>query len=152
MTKKFVIDIPMKPEHKQRPRFDGRSGNVYTPTATSVAEKTIALIVKNNLMTRGLQSPLFVGPVRFSVVFTFQRPPSVKTRVMHVVRPDAENCGKLVADSLNGVLWVDDSQIVELNYQKEYGSQFNIRIEAEELMTSEENGQKKSTLRKRLKE
>ena len=38
-------------------------------------------------------------------------------------KPDADNLGKGVLDALNGVLWRDDAQVVELTVSKRYAKQ-----------------------------
>lgn len=48
-------------------------------------------------------------------------------------RPDADNIGKLVADSLNGITFVDDAQIVELRVVKQYGVSAETRVLIETL-------------------
>jgi Holliday junction resolvase RusA-like endonuclease len=36
-------------------------------------------------------------------------------------RPDADNIGKQIGDALNGVVWRDDAQIVDIRVRKLYG-------------------------------
>jgi Holliday junction resolvase RusA-like endonuclease len=56
-----------------------------------------------------------------SLVFLFPRPKSLPRRVRHhTTRPDADNCAKAVKDALRGVVYRDDSQIVELFVSKGY--------------------------------
>lgn len=51
----------------------------------------------------------------------------------HMVRPDIDNLFKGVTDSLNGVVWEDDSLICEVGRQvKVYGEEPRIEIEIEE--------------------
>ena len=37
------------------------------------------------------------------------------------VKPDADNLAKSVCDSLNGVAWADDKQVIKLHVIKAYG-------------------------------
>ena len=37
-------------------------------------------------------------------------------------KPDCDNLAKAVLDALNGVLWQDDSQVVELSVSKWYAA------------------------------
>lgn len=62
-------------------------------------------------------------PVEASFVFYFQRPPSVpKKRTEHVVKPDLSKLVRAAEDSLTGIVFHDDSQIVSYgNTRKEYG-------------------------------
>jgi Holliday junction resolvase RusA-like endonuclease len=47
------------------------------------------------------------------------------------VKPDYDNVAKLVGDSLNGILWMDDSQIVQATLEKRYGLVPGMRLEVE---------------------
>ena len=70
--------------------------------------------------------------IRFGVVFCFSRPKShyrsgkfsnfLKNNApeSHTKTPDVDNLVKFVADSLNGVFYIDDSQIIELKAEKKY--------------------------------
>lgn len=42
-------------------------------------------------------------------------------RVRPTGKPDWDNLGKGISDALNGVCWVDDSQVVEASVRKFYG-------------------------------
>jgi Holliday junction resolvase RusA-like endonuclease len=47
-------------------------------------------------------------------------------------RPDWDNFGK-VTDALNGIVWVDDAQVVEAMVIKRYAERPCLRIEVEEI-------------------
>lgn len=59
------------------------------------------------------------GPL--AVAIRFQLPAPKKRRALPTTRPDIENLVKGLLDSWNGVLWADDSQIVDLWLTKGYG-------------------------------
>jgi Holliday junction resolvase RusA-like endonuclease len=44
-------------------------------------------------------------------------------------KPDADNVAKVVADACNGVVWVDDAQVVELSVSKRYSSTPGVMVE-----------------------
>ena len=46
-------------------------------------------------------------------------------------KPDYDNIGKVV-DALNGIVWVDDSQIVDARIRKLYDERARLVIEVEE--------------------
>lgn len=95
--------IPGRPVAKGRPRYDSTTRRTYTPAATEEAEATLAGYVVIGMQRAGLRVP-FDEPL--GVRLTFVMP----TRQ----RVDLDNLGKLVLDSLNDVLWADDSLIEHL--------------------------------------
>jgi Holliday junction resolvase RusA-like endonuclease len=51
-------------------------------------------------------------------------------------------------DAFNGVLWLDDSQIVSIAAYKEYSDgEPCMRFTISEIMSAEENGHKKTTIK-----
>lgn len=69
------------------------------------------------------------GPIILSLHFTIRRP----QRPRHerpVTRPDLSKLTRAVEDALTGVLWHDDSQIVALIANKNYGDMPGVRIHA----------------------
>lgn len=53
----------------------------------------------------------------------------------HTIRPDIDNLFKGVTDSLNGIIWKDDSLICEVGRQRKiYGEVPRIEIEIEEIL------------------
>jgi Holliday junction resolvase RusA-like endonuclease len=114
--------VPGKPTPKARARTL-KTGHSYNPKPTQLAEAKVLecyLAYYNG-------APPFAGPVAVEVHATFSVPESWSKKrkadaVYHVSRPDADNLGKLVTDALNGVAYVDDSQIVHLCVSKRYGA------------------------------
>ena len=49
------------------------------------------------------------------------------------VKPDIDNYTKGILDSLNGICWIDDSQIVSLIANKYYSDEPRVEIEIKEL-------------------
>ncbi len=120
----FVLNIPMEPVAKGRPRMT-KTGHAYTPQKTRSAEAELKWWAAKEAGARRL--PLFDGPVGLSVAFIFPRPKTVK-RKWHTVKPDVDNPCKLLMDSLNGIVWRDDSQVCELTARKSYGDTGMIRL------------------------
>jgi Holliday junction resolvase RusA-like endonuclease len=97
----------------------------YDPSAT--AKEDFLLKVQQHAPA----SPL-TCPVRLECHFTFSRPKShyrtgkhagdlrVYAPVMHTTKPDLDNLGKFVLDSLTGVFWKDDSVVCSLTASKVY--------------------------------
>jgi len=62
---------------------------------------------------------MFCGPVIVTTEFRVVRPKSVK-RAMPTIKPDLDHYIRSVGDALTGVIWDDDSQIVEIRARKVY--------------------------------
>lgn len=114
MTISFTIEG--KPRGKGRPRVGKFGGRPYTPPATRAAEKEVATLAR---IARG-SAPLMTGTVELAIVAVFEPPkswkPAVRSRALageldFTGKPDRDNIEKLIADALNGVLWLDDSQV-----------------------------------------
>lgn len=106
-----TIFVPHKPVPKGRPRL-GRRGRVFTPQTTLDAEAQIA----------GLwDGPKFETLVKMDVVFT---PTGTEVTVSQYdgepskLRGDIDNYLKLLMDGLNGVAWIDDKQVSQVNVEK----------------------------------
>lgn len=71
-------------------------------------------------------------PVRLELTFCLHKPKSAhKSRVYPVVTPDADKMARSTCDSLTGILYADDAQIVELIVKKVYAIDECVRIRAE---------------------
>lgn len=109
-----IIDLHLdgEPVPKARPRL-GRNGNVYTPAATAAAESAIGWRVKERY--EGLAPTAL--PVGLAVAFDCRG-----SRGRRDGRADLDNLVKTVKDALNGIAWVDDSQVEELHATLRRGS------------------------------
>lgn len=76
------------------------------------------------------QNQLLCGPIRVSYSYYVPIPKGTsKARklqmlngLMHPIkRPDVDNFNKFLSDCLTGIIWEDDSQVVELTARKLYG-------------------------------
>ena len=119
---RIEFKVPGKPKGKGRPRFAG--GHAYTPESTKQAEAEIAWYYR-----QAAQGKVFEGPVCLHIQMVFPIPSRTTKAdrekmhngdIMPTVKPDADNCIKLVADALNGVAWYDDKQIIYAVCMKYY--------------------------------
>lgn len=121
----FIIDAT--PVAKGRPRFSSRGGFVktYTPAKTSEWEDVVREEARKAM---GSSEPID-GPVALSLRFYLPIPASwSKKRTeaaksgqeRHIKKPDADNFAKAVMDACNGVLFIDDSQVVDMHVAKYY--------------------------------
>jgi Holliday junction resolvase RusA-like endonuclease len=93
------MTIPGDPIPKGRPRF--AHGHAYTPRRTRQAERAIAILARTHLSI-GERWPVD-GPLAITLSFHCRR------------ASDLDNLIKLVADTLQGVVYKNDRQIVVLN-------------------------------------
>lgn len=132
MTEPVTIVVMGAPVGKGRPRFT-RGGHAYTPDKTRSYEQAVASAAKTEM---GSRQPID-GPVQmyFRAVFEIPKSWSEKKRtdaILGVIRPtgkpDTDNLIKVVADSLNGIVYRDDSQITEISGSKRYGPQAFVTV------------------------
>lgn len=101
---------------KGRPKF--YHGHAVTPKATRDAEARTRRawldVAGGQMAPEGV--PVMVTVECFSPL-PKGRPKRVKSEP-YTVRVDADNCGKLILDSLNGVAYADDAQVTELHVYK----------------------------------
>lgn len=119
--------VPGEPVAKGRPRVTiaGGRAHAYTPAKTAAYEQLVAVYAHAAMKN----APLLEHPVRLHLGIYCKVPGSwpKKKRADALAgierpakKPDIDNIIKAVADGMNGVVWVDDSQIVELACSKWY--------------------------------
>jgi len=123
----FVVEgIPVA---KGRPRFSRRGNNVvaYTPAKTKDYE---VLVKEAAVHAMGSSEPI-EGAVALSVRVFMPIPASWSKRLRAsaiegdlrpIKKPDADNYAKAVMDACNTILYLDDSQVVDLHASKEYST------------------------------
>lgn len=126
MTFAMTFRVYGEPVAKGRPRFT-RQGRTYTPKRTHDYESEVAMMAKAAM---GSSEPLET-PVTVCVYATFPIPQSYSKKrteaclngsERHIKRPDLDNCVKAITDGMNGIVYKDDSQIVNLHAKKVYGT------------------------------
>ena len=131
----FIIDG--EAVSKGRPRFT-RCGHTYTPKKTAEYEKKI----KKELKEQGAE-PYGKGvPLKVEVIFYKGHLKSWTKKelfqaqdgsLLPVKRPDLDNYTKAILDGANGLLWHDDSQIVDLLLYKRYDDTPRVEITVKEI-------------------
>ena len=84
------------------------------------------------MATKGLMAPLFPRPeaVQVSIIWTLAKPKSTPKKITKPTKkPDADKLLRAVLDSLTGVAYEDDSQVVRATIEKEYGSPEKTTVE-----------------------
>ena len=108
---------------KQRHRLDRRHARMYTPDDTIRNERAIAAACAEAMDEAGIKSLAF-GPHEPVILNVDAYRPLPESRPKSVLsepdtyKPDSDNEGKLVMDALNGLVWADDAQVVDLHVVK----------------------------------
>ena len=105
------FNIPVTPVPKASVRV-GRHGS-YMPLKTRRTMDQIRAFVGGKYPGEPLD-----GPVVLEACFYQARTNGTRKRRFPHTKPDIDNYMKLIADSLEGVLWTNDSRIVEAKLKK----------------------------------
>lgn len=123
----IVASFDIDPVAKGRARFT-RQGRAYTPAKTRSFESTLRSLAHDRMTI-----PLPAGPLRVEVTYFFAPTKSGKN-CFPIVKPDLDNLIKSL-DAFNGIFWVDDKQIVEIEARKHYD--WNRRVGSIHIVVSE---------------
>ena len=117
--------VPGKPVGKARPRFT-RAGHTYTPEKTAEYEALVRSEYARQ--TQNFRFPDGV-PVKVQICAHYPIPASTSRKntermltgeIAPIKKPDWDNIGKIICDSLNGVAYKDDAQITRATVIKLY--------------------------------
>ena len=115
-----------------------KSGHAFTPAKTRKAERDIRMMARQAMAGR---QPM-TGPLRCRIEAVFKiasswprwkRNLALEGKVAHTSKPDGDNVAKLAKDACNGIVWLDDAQVVELAVCKQYGATPALRITVDRL-------------------
>lgn len=123
-----TFEVLGDPVPQPRPRVTTRGGfgRAYTPTShpINVYREAIALAARAAGAT-----PTDRAPLTLIVDLVFARPKShyrkgvVRDDAPNLPRPDCSNCVKGIEDALNGVAWLDDTQVGKVIIEKSWGTE-----------------------------
>lgn len=136
---KYSFEILERAIGKERPRVNTKTGVVYTPTKTSSFEEKVKWAFKAKY---NIQTELSTKPFKATITAIFEPPKSISKKkreeliqkqMGYTKKSDIDNIVKIILDSLNGVAYKDDAQVIELEAKKRYGEKNVIYIELEEV-------------------
>lgn len=124
----ITICIPGEPVGKGRPRVStiGGHARMFTPAKTKSYEETVKSEAVASM--RGME-PLS-GPVALRLELYLGVPASypkgrrakcLSGEIWPTKKPDIDNVVKAICDAFNGVVWIDDVQVVSMAVVKRYG-------------------------------
>jgi len=128
----FHLVLAGQPTAKGRARFNRATGRAFTPEKTVAYETLLSLAAQAKMNG----APPMEGALVVTVFAELQIPASWSQkkrdaardgRLFPTGRPDSDNYAKIL-DALNLVVWVDDSQIVDLIVHKRYSMQPRLTI------------------------
>jgi crossover junction endodeoxyribonuclease RusA len=101
---KITFDVPGKPVPKQSYKHSKSGG--YTPAHVKQWQNIISDAAAWSFLT--FQVPRFDGDVKVKLEF----------RLHDARRRDSDNLSKCVLDGMNGIAWIDDTQVNDLHITK----------------------------------
>lgn len=131
--------IPGKAQAKQRPRM-GRSGVVYTPKETLIYENYVKMCYSD--YANQFEWLPYENQVKAEIDVLVAVPKSdskakkkakIEGMIRPTVKPDCDNLAKSILDSLNGLAYQDDKQVVELSIKKYYAENAEVRVRLTEV-------------------
>lgn len=136
--RRFAFTVPFV-AGKQRHMLDRRHARMYTPNETirneaAIRDAALGAMREAYPELKGLLFPFRV-PVAVRIDVYEPLPKSRPKRTVsepNTFKPDADNIAKLVMDGMNGVVWGDDAQVVDLHVVKHP----RVRGQAERMDTS----------------
>lgn len=107
-----------RPRHATRKK---KGGGTFIATFDTNRSKEWKKTIADHAKKIGVQ-PFPAGlPLALTVQFYLDRPKTVKRR-HPTAKPDLDNLTKAVQDALNGIAYMDDSQICIVHAAKHYGA------------------------------
>lgn len=125
----FTFEIVGEPQGKGRPRFSTRGGFVktYTPEKTASYENFVKVCYLNKYKGQKLDGEIIAEIIAyFSIPKSFskkKRVQAIEGKIKPTKKPDTDNIAKTILDSLNGIAFEDDKQVVALLVKKLYGEE-----------------------------
>ena len=134
-----------EPKAKGRPRVSVRkSGDgertfarAYTPKQTVIYENLVRTTYQQMVGAVKLE-----GEISADIVGVFPIPKSISKKkrqmminkeILHTKKIDCDNLAKIILDSLNGIAYEDDKQVVRLYVEKIYGEHPRVEVELKEV-------------------
>ncbi|MEM1040874.1 MAG: RusA family crossover junction endodeoxyribonuclease [Pseudomonadota bacterium] len=108
-------------------RFGSRS---FTPTK----QKNYMAMIKAECAD-AMNTPPLEGPVSYELIAVFPRPKSHSRKRREAVggawkdtKPDADNLSKIIKDAVEGIAYINDSQIADTRSRKLWGDEPGITV------------------------
>lgn len=137
----IVFTVPGQPQGKGRPRVGkiGGHARMFTPEKTVAYEGLIAHAGRQAMQGRALITGAVdvVMDIRCQVPASWSKKKQAQAlagAVRPTTKPDIDNVEKAVFDGLNGVVWKDDVQVVDVIKRKRYAEVPGVFVQVTEIM------------------
>jgi Holliday junction resolvase RusA-like endonuclease len=135
MTFAVTFTVDGNPVAKGRPRFAkrGKFVQTYTPQKTKDYEE----LVKESALRAMGSNELLETPIKVFIHIRMPIPTSFSKKkhqdcldqlIRPTKKPDWDNIAKAVTDALNGIVYVDDCQIVDAHVTKRYSEYAGVDV------------------------
>ncbi|WP_136474530.1 RusA family crossover junction endodeoxyribonuclease [Pseudomonas sp. DG56-2] len=127
--------VPGEPQGKGRPRIGkvGQHSRMFTPQKTVAYEGVVALAAQTVMQGRELLQGAVMVEMR--IIVSIPQSMSKKRKAMALAgdifpikKPDVDNVEKAIFDAINGVVWKDDVQVVDVFKRKRYGETPGVHV------------------------
>ncbi|MFA1821177.1 RusA family crossover junction endodeoxyribonuclease [Virgibacillus oceani] len=132
--------VPGVPVPQLRARA-GKRGNkiiMYDPKESKDYKEYVALVARQHAPKKPYEGALSVN---LKIYRQIPKSTTKKNRELYnagikrpIVKADVDNYSKSVLDSCNGIIWHDDSQVVDLYAAKYYSDNPRVEIAVKEIM------------------
>ncbi|GGF82936.1 hypothetical protein GCM10010912_30050 [Paenibacillus albidus] len=130
-----------EPVAQGRPRASTATGFVkmYDPAKSRDYKDYVRLAAREYAPAALLEGPLGVAVTAYRSMPKYLSKSPAKAaaaergEILPTSKPDADNYLKGVKDALKGVIWVDDSQVVDAFVRKRYSARPRIEVKIKEL-------------------
>jgi Holliday junction resolvase RusA-like endonuclease len=132
----FTFSVFGTPRGKSRPRWTGKHMVSTANPHEKLWKRFVERAAFAAVICRGDPLPLFKGPVRCRMVFTFEPPRSDRERIgtPHTLKPDKDNLEKLVLDAMTRAkVFRDDSQVADGPVEKWWGDRAGVVVMVEQI-------------------
>ena len=135
MITNIAFIVPGEPQGKGRPRVGkiGAHARLFTPAKTVAYEGLVAHAAQQAMA--GAQPLEDACRIEVDVICTVPASWSQKKQrqalegsIRPTKKPDADNVLKAICDGMNGVVWRDDVQAVDVLLRKRYGATPCVRV------------------------
>ncbi|MBY9081035.1 RusA family crossover junction endodeoxyribonuclease [Paenibacillus sp. HN-1] len=128
-----------EPVAQGRPKFSTAGGftRAYDPKKSRDYKDYVRLAAQDYAPAALLDGPLGIAVIAYRPTpksFSKKKAAAAERgEILPVSKPDADNYLKGVKDALKGVIWKDDSQVVDAFVQKRYSAKPRIEIKIKQL-------------------